>query len=153
MSSISQQIGLRMRNARKVKKISQVDLSKLTGLDQGYISRLETGALEGTPDHLNKIAAAIGISVVELIGGETSTKLTDDKQTLTADEIRTDESEPDGLRALANDENLIAAFSITDPEWFTLSSIKLPSPITKDAYVQLLLAIRAALAASSVTKS
>ncbi|MGB5224724.1 MAG: helix-turn-helix transcriptional regulator [Arenicellales bacterium] len=153
MSSISQQIGLRMRNARKDKKISQVDLSKLTGLDQGYISRLETGALEGTPDHLNKIAAAIGISVVELIGGDSSTKLTDDKQTLSADEIRTDEREPDGLRALANDENLITAFSITSTEWFTLSSIKLPSPITKDAYVQLLLAIRAALAASSVTKS
>ena len=142
-----------MRNARKDKKISQVDLSKLTGLDQGYISRLETGALEGTPDHLNKIAAAIGISVVELIGGESSTKLTDDIQSLSADEIRTDEREPDGLRALANDENLIVAFSITDTEWFTLSSIKLPSPITKVAYVQLLLAIRSALAASSVTKS
>ena len=148
MSSISQQIGLRMRNARKDKKISQVDLSKLTGLDQGYISRLETGALEGTPDHLNKIAAAIGISVVELIGGESPSK-----QTLTADEIVADENETDGLRALANDENLTTAFSITDTEWFTLSSIKLPSPITKDAYVQLLLAIRAALATSSVTKS
>lgn len=148
MSSISQQIGMRMRNARKDKKISQIDLSKLTGLDQGYISRLETGVLEGTPDHLNKIAAAIGISVVELIGGESPSK-----QALTADEIRADENATEGLRALANDENLTAAFSITDTEWFTLSSIKLPSPITKDAYVQLLLAIRAALAASSVTKS
>ena len=137
-----------MRNARKDKKISQVDLSKLTGLDQGYISRLETGVLEGTPDHLNKIAAAIGISVVELIGGESLSK-----QTLSADEIRADGNATEGLRALAYDENLTAAFSITDTEWFTLSSIKLPSPITKDAYVQLLLAIRAALAASSVTKS
>ena len=148
MSSISQQIGLRIRNARKEKKIGQVDLSKLTGLDQGYISRLETGALEGTPDHLNKIADAIGISVVELIGGDISSK-----QALSIEEIRADDKEPDGLRALANDENLTTAFSITDTEWYTLSSIKLPTPISKDAYVQLLIAIRAALAISSLTKT
>ena len=148
MSSISQQIGIRIRNARKAQKIGQADLSKLTGLDQGYISRLETGILEGTPDHLNKIAAAIGISVVELMGGEISSK-----QSLSVEEIRADEKAPDGLRALADDENLTAAFSITDTEWFTLSSIKLPAPISKDAYVQLLIAIRAALATSNVTKT
>jgi len=152
MDKIYQQIGLRIRNARKQRKLSQVELGKLTKLDQGFISRLESGTFGGSPLDLKKIANALNVLVSDLLGEANTPKIIQN-QSLSVRNILTDEDMPEGLYALASDDNLTAALSITDKEWYTLSSINLPTPISKDAYVQLLTAIRAALATSSVTKT
>ena len=153
MDTSTQLIGARIRAARKIKKLSQTELGIQTNLDQGYISRLENGTAEGTPNQLNHIARTLGISILELI--DEPHKLPDDdvKRELTAGEILDKKDIPPGLLELAEDENVASAISINNSEWYTLSTIELPTPISKDAYVQLLIAIRVAVATSSVTKT
>lgn len=42
------EIGKRIREARKAKKITLVELSNLTGVAQATLSRIETGVMTGT---------------------------------------------------------------------------------------------------------
>jgi hypothetical protein len=44
---------------------------------------------------------------------------------------------------LASDLRLVAVLGITDVEWRSLTSITLPTPVTKDGYVNLLFTVRA----------
>ena len=153
MDTTTQLIGARIRTARKRKKLSQTELGIQTKLDQGYISRLENGTAEGTPNQLTQIARTLGISILDLIDEPHKRPADDGKRELTAAEILADKNLSPGLLELASDENVATAISITDSEWYTLSTIQLPTPISKDAYVQLLIAIRVAVATSSVTKT
>lgn len=153
MQTPTQLIGARIRTSRKLKKLSQTELGIQTKLDQGYISRLENGTAEGTPNQLNHIARTLGISILDLIDEPHWLPPEDVKRELTAAEILAEKDMSPGLLELAADENVATAISITDSEWYTLSTIELPTPISKDAYVQLLIAIRVAVATSSVTKT
>ena len=45
-------------------------------------------------------------------------------------------------RDIANDRTLVNALNIMEEEWKSLSSIKLAGEVSKDSYVQLLIAIR-----------
>lgn len=153
MNTLTQLIGTRIRTARKNKNLSQHDLGKLTNLDQGYISRLENGTSEGTPTQLYEIAKAINISIVDLIDEPSAARSRNIKRTTSAEQIIADDKSPSGLKGLATDKNLAAVISITSTEWHTLSSIDLPCPINKDAYVQLLIAIRAAVASGSLSQA
>ena len=47
------------------------------------------------------------------------------------------------LRLRVNDRDLANALRITEDEWKSLGSIKLPAAVSKDGYVQLLITIRA----------
>jgi len=153
MKTLTQQIGVRIRTARKSKNLSQHDLGKLTNLDQGYISRLENGTSEGTPTQLYEIAKAINISIVDLIDEPVPARSRGIKRTTSAEQIIADDKFPAGLKDLASDKNLATVISITGTEWHTLSSIDLPCLINKDAYVQLLIAIRAAMASCGAIKT
>ena len=153
MKTLTQQIGVRIRAARKNKNLSQHDLGKLTNLEQGYISRLENGTSEGTPTQLYEIAKAIKIPITDLIV-ETSPAQPENKIRISsAKQIIEDKNSPAGLKELAADKNLARAISITGDDFHILSSIDLPCPINKDAYVQLLIAIRAAIASGSISES
>ena len=153
MDTTTQLIGARIRTARKRKKLSQTELGIQTKLDQGYISRLENGTAEGTPNQLTHIARALGISILDLIDEPHKKSSERVERELTAADILADKDMPAGLLELAADVSVATAISITDSEWYTLSTIELPTPISKDAYVQLLIAIRVAVATSSVTKT
>ncbi len=59
-------IGLRIREARKTKGLTQVYLSQKTGLDQAYISRIENGMAEGGPSQILSIARTIGVPIAQL---------------------------------------------------------------------------------------
>ncbi|MDR0575526.1 MAG: helix-turn-helix domain-containing protein [Tannerella sp.] len=48
---------------RKEKGLSTYQLAELTGLRQPHISRLEKGKMNMSIDTLNKIAAALGVTV------------------------------------------------------------------------------------------
>lgn len=153
MKTLTQQIGVRIRTARKNKNLSQHDLGKLTKLDQGYISRLENGTSEGTPTQLYEIANAIKIPITDLIVKIDPAQPDSKIRISSAKQILSDGNSPSGLKDLAADKSLIRAISITGEDFHTLSSIDLPCPINKDAYVQLLIATRAAVASGSISEA
>lgn len=61
-------IGERIRAARKKNKISQVELSQITGLSQSTISAIERGENEPATASLGLIAKALNCTVGELVG-------------------------------------------------------------------------------------
>ncbi|MFZ5801839.1 MAG: helix-turn-helix domain-containing protein [Candidatus Omnitrophota bacterium] len=58
--------GDRLRQIRKEKKITLIELSKKTGVAQATLSRIETGSMTGTLESHVKIAEALGIGLAEL---------------------------------------------------------------------------------------
>jgi hypothetical protein len=60
-----------------------------------------------------------------------------------AHKILKDWKAPEGLKALVNDRELANALRVTEDEWKSLGSIKLPADVSKDGYVQLLITVRA----------
>jgi len=64
---ISKKIGLNIRRARKKSGLSQGDLArKLLFVDRAYISSIENGHRNPTVNTLEKIAAALRISIKNL---------------------------------------------------------------------------------------
>ena len=59
-------IGKRIAELRKKRKLSQVDLALKTGLDKGHIARIELGRYSVGIDTLQKIADALNVKI-ELI--------------------------------------------------------------------------------------
>lgn len=54
-------IGNTISNLRKEKKIKQMDLAKISGISQTYLSQIEKGVKTPTIDILEKISFALGI--------------------------------------------------------------------------------------------
>jgi transcriptional regulator with XRE-family HTH domain len=59
--------GERLRHIRKKRLLTQVELSKMTGVAQDSISSLETGKREAHPGTIRKLAEALGVEPTELI--------------------------------------------------------------------------------------
>lgn len=68
MASVMLKVGTRIRELRKAKKVTLVELSKQTGVAQATLSRIETGTMIGTVESHRKIAEALGYSLAELYG-------------------------------------------------------------------------------------
>jgi len=66
--NLAHELGNRIREIRKQKKITLLELAKTTGVAQATLSRMETGLMVGTVKSHQKIAEAIGISLAELYG-------------------------------------------------------------------------------------
>ncbi len=66
---IAGELGGRIRQLRRQKKITLIELAKLTGVAQATLSRMETGLMIGTVKSHQKIAETLGISLGELYGG------------------------------------------------------------------------------------
>ena len=62
-------LGLKIKDLRAKKNISQQELSDLIGVKRQYISQIEAGDYNVTVDTLNKIATAFEISISELLEG------------------------------------------------------------------------------------
>jgi transcriptional regulator with XRE-family HTH domain len=58
--------GNRVRQLRKSKSLTLVELSKKTGIDQATLSRIENGLMTGTLDSHMKIAESLGLRLPEL---------------------------------------------------------------------------------------
>jgi transcriptional regulator with XRE-family HTH domain len=63
------ELGKKIRDIRKAKKITLVELAKQTGVAQASLSRIETGIMTGTVESHKKIAEALGISIADLYIG------------------------------------------------------------------------------------
>ena len=67
-NTIATELGIRIRDLRRQKKITLIELSKTTGVAQATLSRMETGLMVGTVKNHQKIAEALGISLAQLYG-------------------------------------------------------------------------------------
>lgn len=61
-------IGERVREARRLLRLSQDELGRLLGLDQSAVSRIETGKQELTLHHAVKAAPLLKLTLWELVG-------------------------------------------------------------------------------------
>ncbi len=66
MVTMFKNLGARIRELRKEKKLTLVEISKKTGVAQATLSRIETGSMIGTVESHQKIADIIGVSLAEL---------------------------------------------------------------------------------------
>ena len=64
----AQQVGLRIRATRRRRKLTLTALSAQTGLDKGFLSRLERGEKFASVGTLHTVAAALGTSLSALLG-------------------------------------------------------------------------------------
>lgn len=64
---IREEFGRRLKFLRKFRKISQWDLSRLSGIDRGYISEVENGRSAATIDLINRLAKALDFSPAEFL--------------------------------------------------------------------------------------
>ncbi|WP_353928517.1 helix-turn-helix domain-containing protein [Desulfofundulus kuznetsovii] len=56
-----------LRYLRNKKGLSQKELAVLTGLHQSQVSKIESGNRKVTAEELQKLAAALGVTVAELL--------------------------------------------------------------------------------------
>ena len=68
-TALESRIGNRIRDIRKQKKITLIELANLTGVAQATLSRMETGQMLGTVESHQKIAEALGVSLSNLYEG------------------------------------------------------------------------------------
>jgi len=62
-------LGHRIRQLRKTRSITLVEMAKRTGVAQATLSRIETGTMTGTVESHEKIAEVLGIGLAELYAG------------------------------------------------------------------------------------
>ena len=67
MDKISKKLGNNIKRIRMEKGRSQGDICRATGMDRGYVSRVESGLKNPTISNLEKIAKALGVKPNELI--------------------------------------------------------------------------------------
>ena len=59
-------LGLKVKEFRKQRKITQEKLAEIIGVDNGYISKLEVGQNFPSINTLERIADALGVELYEL---------------------------------------------------------------------------------------
>lgn len=69
MGPMLEKLGERIRELRKDKKLTLVEIAQKTGIAQATLSRIETGTMTGTVESHARIADAIGISLADLYSG------------------------------------------------------------------------------------
>jgi transcriptional regulator with XRE-family HTH domain len=67
MSDIRWAFGLAVRISRERLGWSQTDLARESGIDRGYISRIETGSADPGLRVQSRLADALGIALTELV--------------------------------------------------------------------------------------
>ena len=73
MSDIAKAVGQRIRNYRTQKGLSQEKLAELSGCHPTYIGQLERGEKNATLESIERITAALGITLSKLfekLGGQ-----------------------------------------------------------------------------------
>ena len=67
MSELTVSFGLKVREQRKLKKLSQERLALLCNIDRSYMGRIERGEVNITLEKIYEIARALEINVKELL--------------------------------------------------------------------------------------
>lgn len=67
MKDLATQFGVKMRERRKVLKISQDKLALLTGIDRSYVGRIERGEVNVTLEKVYQIAEVLECDARDLL--------------------------------------------------------------------------------------
>jgi transcriptional regulator with XRE-family HTH domain len=67
-------VGKKIAGLRKARKLSQLALSRLAGIDRGFLSEIENGKVNVSIVILEKIAIGLETSLADLVTPETSTQ-------------------------------------------------------------------------------
>ena len=67
MSELTVSFGLKVREQRKLKKLSQEKLALLCNIDRSYMGRIERGEVNITLEKMYEIARALEVNVKELL--------------------------------------------------------------------------------------
>lgn len=62
-------LGKRIRELRKARKVTLVEMAEKTGVAQATLSRIETGTMTGTVESHERIAEVLGLGLAELYTG------------------------------------------------------------------------------------
>lgn len=139
-------IGPRLKSARLHARLSQTVLSEMAGISQSFVAQIERGDRTPSQQVVNALAVALKVPVETLLGqGEPAVS-----DQPVACERPSDPSmavsgrfASPGLLELMEDRELLSILAVQPDEWMTLSSIQTLWPLKKDAYVQLLMTLRA----------
>ncbi|MHB1664457.1 MAG: helix-turn-helix domain-containing protein [bacterium] len=85
-------IGIKIKKIRLTKKLTQKDLSKLTGINQSHIAKIESGGNVAAAT-LKKLAAGLNVDISELIGGTTIIENTESIEINISDKLFATEEE------------------------------------------------------------
>lgn len=103
------ELGLNIRKIREIRKISAYELAKRANVGSSTISQIETGkrkTLKG--DTLSKIAAALNVSVNDLIGNSDKVNVkTNDVMELLSIIMYSDFIELDGVKLSNEEKNIL----------------------------------------------
>jgi transcriptional regulator with XRE-family HTH domain len=75
-----QGLGKRIKELRKSKKMTLVEIAKKTGIDQATLSRMENGKMTGTLDSHMRLAQILGVRLPDLYN-QVLTKTDEKKET------------------------------------------------------------------------
>lgn len=70
MDSCNYKVGQKIKALRKAKKLKQVELGQIVGLDGTQISNIETGKTAGSVSALRSISIALDTTLSELFAAE-----------------------------------------------------------------------------------
>lgn len=158
MSERWKKIGVRIARLREAAKISQSEMARRIGVQQSRLSRIEKGEYACRIHEANAIARELGVTTADLAGaapsGDVSEPHSDYKAPVSGrSAILANYSSPPGLQLLASDTELCSTLKITDAELRNLTALTFDYPISKEGYISILFAIRAASHQVGVTGS
>lgn len=70
MSELTVSFGLKVREHRKLKKLSQEKLALICNIDRSYMGRIERGEVNLTIEKIYELAKVLGVSAKDLLPDE-----------------------------------------------------------------------------------
>lgn len=67
MNSESSGVGVKLKELRKFRKMTLIDLANRTGLSSAYLSNIERNQTSPTVDNLFKISRALGVEIIDIM--------------------------------------------------------------------------------------
>lgn len=140
-------IGGRLRQAREAKGLTQVQLSDALKVAKTLFGQYERGDRDPSLDRLKDVCRFLNVSSDWLLGLDDAMpaallRPADEPPARGRADVLAREGAPAGLRALAEDADLIAALRIAPEEWTALASLDCSAGLSKGGYVALLMLVR-----------
>lgn len=86
--SVKKMLGLKIKELRKFRKMTQEQLAELIGIEPNNVSKIEIGKNYPTPENLAKIASALNIEIHELFMFDNCPKPIEEIKTFVINEVQ-----------------------------------------------------------------
>ncbi len=90
--NVKKMLGLRIKELRKFRKMTQEQLAELIDIEPNNVSKIEIGKNYPSPENLAKIALALNIEIHELFMFESREKPIEEIKTFVINEIQQDDA-------------------------------------------------------------